>query len=112
MPNATAMLNTLLRWNVSRHNTIAGWVVTGLILFFATTTLAQTFVRCFRESFTANPDFPAFPSGAALQRDHVQLSELVAPRSNIIGKPHDLALNFFSKTRWNRSFQLVRAYPL
>ena len=57
MPNATAMLNTLLRSNASRHNTIAGWVVTGLILIFATT-------------------------------------------------------NFFSKTRWNRSFQLVRAYPL
>lgn len=58
------------------------------------------------------------------------------PRENIIGKPFviywsyesttdrlsgsplnpdhlkDLALNFFSKTRWNRSFQLVRGYPL
>lgn len=58
------------------------------------------------------------------------------PRSNIIGKPliiywsyesstenlagsplnpehlKDLALNFFSKTRWNRTFQLIRGYPL
>ena len=58
------------------------------------------------------------------------------PRENIIGKPiivywsyesttenlagspinpdhlKDLALNFFSKTRWSRSFQLVRAFPL
>ena len=58
------------------------------------------------------------------------------PRENIIGKPiivywsyesttenlagspvnpdhlKDLALNFFSKTRWSRTFQLVRAYPL
>lgn len=49
MPNATAMLNTLLRSNAFRHNTIAGRVAT---------------------------------------------------------------TNFFSKTRWNRSFQLVRAYPL
>jgi signal peptidase I len=24
----------------------------------------------------------------------------------------DLALNFFSKTRWKRTFQLVRGYPL
>lgn len=57
MPNATAMLNTLLRSNAFRHNTTAGWFVTDLILIFATT-------------------------------------------------------NLFSKTRWNRSFQLVRAYPL
>ncbi len=58
------------------------------------------------------------------------------PRENIIGKPliiywsyessterlagsplnpdhlKDLALNFFSKTRWNRTFQLVRGFPL
>jgi signal peptidase I len=58
------------------------------------------------------------------------------PRENIIGKPliiywsyessterlagsplnpehfKDLALNFFSKTRWSRTFQLVRGYPL
>ncbi len=58
------------------------------------------------------------------------------PRENIIGKPliiywsyesstdrlagsplnpehlKDLALNFFSKTRWNRTFRLVRGYPL
>lgn len=58
------------------------------------------------------------------------------PRENIIGKPliiywsyesstdrlagspinpeHliDLAQNFFSKTRWNRTFQLIRGYPL
>lgn len=58
------------------------------------------------------------------------------PRENIIGKPliiywsyesttdrlsgspinpehlQDLALNFFSKTRWKRTFQLVRGYPL
>ena len=58
------------------------------------------------------------------------------PRQNIIGKPlvvywsfdasseqlqdpaiswdhmKDLALNFFSKTRWKRSFMLVRGYPL
>jgi signal peptidase I len=58
------------------------------------------------------------------------------PRENIIGKPliiywsyesstdrlagsplnpdhlKDLAMNFFSKTRWNRTFQLVRGYPL
>lgn len=58
------------------------------------------------------------------------------PRENIIGKPliiywsyesstdrlagsplnpehlKDLALNFFSKTRWNRTFQLIRGYPL
>jgi signal peptidase I len=58
------------------------------------------------------------------------------PRSNIIGKPliiywsyesstenlagsplnpehlKDLALNFFSKTRWSRTFQLIRGYPL
>ncbi|WP_238325886.1 signal peptidase I [Bryobacter aggregatus] len=58
------------------------------------------------------------------------------PRENIIGKPliiywsyesstdrlagsplnpehlKDLALNFFSKTRWKRTFQLVRGYPL
>lgn len=57
MPNATAMLNTLLRSNAFRQNTTAGWFVTGLILIFATT-------------------------------------------------------NFFSKTRWNRSLQMVRAYPL
>jgi signal peptidase I len=58
------------------------------------------------------------------------------PRENIIGKPliiywsyessterlagspvdpehlKDLALNFFAKTRWKRTFQLVRGYPL
>ena len=58
------------------------------------------------------------------------------PRENIIGKPWfiwwsydaptdrlatgniplehivDLALNFFSKTRWERTFQLIRGYPL
>ena len=58
------------------------------------------------------------------------------PRDNIVGKPliiywsyetgtenlqtpmisaehaRDLALNFFSKTRWRRSFQLIRGYPL
>ncbi len=58
------------------------------------------------------------------------------PRENIIGKPliiywsyesstdrlagspinpehlQDLALNFFSKTRWSRTFQLIRGYPL
>ncbi|WP_080507741.1 signal peptidase I [Bryobacter aggregatus] len=58
------------------------------------------------------------------------------PRENIVGKPliiywsyestrenlsgspinpdhlKDLALNFFTKTRWDRSFQLVRGYPL
>ena len=58
------------------------------------------------------------------------------PRENIIGKPliiywsydaptdrlaspdigldhiKDLALNFFSKTRWKRTFQLIRGYPL
>jgi signal peptidase I len=58
------------------------------------------------------------------------------PRENIIGKPvivywsyestterlsgspvnpdhlTDLALNFFSKTRWNRTFRLVRGFPL
>jgi signal peptidase I len=58
------------------------------------------------------------------------------PRENIIGKPliiywsyesstdrlagsplnpdhlKDLGMNFFSKTRWNRTFQLVRGYPL
>ncbi len=58
------------------------------------------------------------------------------PRENIIGKPlivywsydaptaelltpgvsashvKDLALNFFSKTRWTRTFHLIRAYPL
>jgi signal peptidase I len=56
------------------------------------------------------------------------------PRENIIGKPlfifwsydaptanlvgysldHfiDLAGNFFSKTRWNRTFKLIRGYPL
>ena len=262
MPNATAMLNTVLRWNASRkhlshttRSTLAGWVVTGLILIFATTTLAQAFVISsssmedtlmtgdhvmidklayspagnlsrqllpyqevqrgdiivfryplditknyvkraigvpgdririvdkqlflngkpavepykhlttafylpFRDNFPATPDFPIFPSGAAMLRDHVQGSELVVPpgryfalgdnrdnsedsrfwgfvpRENIIGKPiivywsyesmtdrlsgsplnpdhlKDLALNFFSKTRWNRSFQLVRAYPL
>ena len=57
------------------------------------------------------------------------------PRQNIIGKPliiywsyettterlsspsisldhvKDLALNFFTKTRWRRSFQLIRGYP-
>jgi len=60
----------------------------------------------------------------------------LVPRENIIGKPiivywsyeatrehlegspfnpdhiQDLALNFFSKTRWNRTFQLVHGYPL
>jgi signal peptidase I len=58
------------------------------------------------------------------------------PRENIIGKPliiywsyesstdrlagspinpehlQDLAMNFFSKTRWQRTFQLIRGYPL
>jgi signal peptidase I len=58
------------------------------------------------------------------------------PRENIIGKPliiywsyesstdrlagspinpehlQDLAINFFSKTRWKRTFQLIRGYPL
>lgn len=58
------------------------------------------------------------------------------PRENIIGKPliiywsyesstdrlagspinpehlQDLAMNFFSKTRWKRTFQLIRGYPL
>jgi signal peptidase I len=56
------------------------------------------------------------------------------PRENIIGKPAiifwsydaptenlvgysvthfvDLAMNFFTKTRWNRTFKLVRGYPL
>lgn len=58
------------------------------------------------------------------------------PRENIIGKPwiiywsydapteellspgvspshlQDLALNFFTKTRWERTFQLIQAYPL
>jgi len=58
------------------------------------------------------------------------------PRANIIGKPliiywsyesstenlagsplnpehlKDLALNFFSKTRWKRTFELIRGYPL
>jgi signal peptidase I len=58
----------------------------------------------------------------------------LVPRENIIGKPAiifwsydaptsdylgynlnhfiDLAKNFFSKTRWNRQFKLVRGYPL
>jgi signal peptidase I len=59
----------------------------------------------------------------------------LVPRENIIGKPlfiwwsydapgerllatvdvrhmADLALHFFTKTRWQRTFKLVRAYPL
>lgn len=262
MTNATAILNTLLRWNavrrrlaITRRNALAEWVVTVLILVFTTTSLAQAFVISsssmedtlmtgdhvlidklayspagslsrhllpyqevqrgdiivfryplditknyvkraigvpgdhiriigkqlllngkpvvepykllktafylpFRDNFPATPDFPIFPSGAAMLRDHVQGSELVVPagryfamgdnrdnsedsrywgfvpRENIIGKPviiywsyesttdrlsgsplnpdhlKDLALNFFSKTRWNRSFQLVRGYQL
>jgi len=33
---------------------------------------------------------------------------------NIISKDHilDLARNFFSKTRWNRTFRLIHAYPI
>jgi signal peptidase I len=57
---------------------------------------------------------------------HVKDGELVAPRQNIIGKPlivwwsydapterlADLALHFFTKTRWERTFRPIRAHPI
>ena len=94
-------------WNP--RGTAAGWAVT-LLLLFGTTNLVQAFV---------------IPTGSMQPQDEIKgligVRELVAPAGHffavgnplVIGLDHilNLAQNFFTRTRWKRTFKLIHGYP-
>ena len=98
------------RKNENPRGAIAEWTVTLLLLLFGTTNLVQAFV---------------IPTGSMQPQDEIKgligVRELVVPGGHffamdkplIIGLDHilDLAQNFFTRTRWKRTFKLIHGYP-
>lgn len=92
---------------MTKRNTVADYAVTILLLLFGATSIAMEDNLLVGDHLLV--DKMAYtPSGSIAK--HLLYTEVqrTARKDHVI----DLAQNFFTKTRWNRTFKLIRRYPL